>query len=157
MPGALVTIDDIRTFCRGLAGTTEDVKWQSDLAFSVGGKMYMVVCLDPPHTVAFKCTPEAFAELVEREGIIPAPYLARAMWVQEQALGESLDRRELELLVRTSHELVSAKLGKKKLAKTILGERTAARKKARKKPHKKEERKVSKKNVGTRKGRGRSG
>ena len=30
------------------------------------------------------CTPEMFAELIEREGIIPAPYLARAMWVQEQ-------------------------------------------------------------------------
>jgi len=40
--------------------------------------MYLVVCLDPPHTVAFKCTPETFAGLVEREGIIPAPYLARA-------------------------------------------------------------------------------
>ncbi|MEP7309871.1 MAG: hypothetical protein ABJA98_30545 [Acidobacteriota bacterium] len=37
-----MTIDDIRTFCRGLAGTTQDVKWQSDLAFSVGGKMYLV-------------------------------------------------------------------------------------------------------------------
>ena len=37
-----MTIDDIRTFCCGLAGTTEDVKWQSDLAFSVGGKMYLV-------------------------------------------------------------------------------------------------------------------
>jgi predicted DNA-binding protein (MmcQ/YjbR family) len=112
-----VTIDDIRTFCRGLAGTTEDVKWQSDLAFSVGGKMYMVVCLDPPHTVAFKCTPEAFAELVEREGIIPAPYLARAMWVQERGLGESLDRRERERLLRTSYELVSAKLPKRKTPK----------------------------------------
>jgi len=40
--------------------------------------MYLVVCLDPPHTVAFKCTPETFGGLVEREGIIPAPYLARA-------------------------------------------------------------------------------
>jgi predicted DNA-binding protein (MmcQ/YjbR family) len=108
-----VTIEHIRAFCRGLPGTTEDIKWQSDLVFSVGGKMFTVVCVDPPHTVAFKCTPETFAELVEREGIIPAPYLARAMWVQENALGESLDRRELEHLVRTSYELVSAKLSRK--------------------------------------------
>ena len=152
-----MTIDDVRTFCRGLAGTTEDVKWQVDLAFSVGGKMYLVVCLDPPHTVSFKCTPETFAELVEREGIIPAPYLARAMWVQEQALGESLDRRELELLVRTSHELVSAKLSKKKLATTKPGERKAAQKKtpkkAPRKAPKKAEKKVSKTSGRTRKGR----
>jgi predicted DNA-binding protein (MmcQ/YjbR family) len=69
------------------------------------------------HTVAFKCTPEKFAELVERDGVIPAPYLARAMWVQEQELGQSFHRREIERLVRTSYELVSAKLPKKKRAK----------------------------------------
>ena len=112
-----VTIDDIRSFCMTLAGTTEDVKWQSDLVFSVGGKMYAVVCLDPPHTVAFKCTRDAFVELVERDGIIPAPYLARAMWVQERGLGEALDRREREQLLRTSYDLVSAKLPKKKMTK----------------------------------------
>jgi predicted DNA-binding protein (MmcQ/YjbR family) len=109
-----MTIDHIRAFCRSLAGTTEDVKWGYDLAFSVGGKMYTVVCLEPPHTVAFKCSPDVFAELVERDGIIPAPYLARAMWVQEQAIGESLGRAELEQLVRASYELVGAKLPKSK-------------------------------------------
>ena len=112
-----LTIDTIRAICRALPGTTEDIKWGSDLVFSVGGKMYTVVCLDPPHTVAFKCTPEAFAELVERDGIIPAPYLARAMWVQERGLGETLDRKELERLVKTSYELVKAKQPKKRLAR----------------------------------------
>jgi len=109
-----MTIASIRAFCQTLAGTTEDIKWEHDLVFSVGGKMYAVVNLEPPHTIAFKCTPEAFAELVERDGIIPAPYLARAMWVQERELGESLDRRELERLLRTSYELVSAKLPKRR-------------------------------------------
>jgi predicted DNA-binding protein (MmcQ/YjbR family) len=112
-----MTIDTIRTICRALPETTEDIKWGSDLVFSIGGKMYTVVCLDPPHTVAFKCTPEEFAELVERDGIIPAPYLARAMWVQEQGLGETLDRKELQRLVKTSYELVKAKLPKKKKKK----------------------------------------
>ena len=36
-----------------------------------------------------------FAELIERTEIIPAPYLARAMWVQETKFGEALDLREL--------------------------------------------------------------
>ena len=108
-----MTIDTIRTICRALPGTTEDIKWDYDLVFSVGGKMFAVVCLEPPHTVAFKCTPERFAELVERDGIIPAPYLARAMWVQEQGIGETLDRRELTQLLHGSYELVVAKLPKK--------------------------------------------
>jgi predicted DNA-binding protein (MmcQ/YjbR family) len=89
---------------------TEDIKWGSDLAFSVGGKMFAVVCLEPPHTLTFKCTPEEFAELVERPGLIPAPYLARAMWVQEQGLGEALERPEVDQRLRASYELVAAKL-----------------------------------------------
>jgi len=57
-----------------------------------------------------KCSPESFAELVEREGIVPAPYLARALWAQEQELGHSLDRRELERLLREAYDIVVAKL-----------------------------------------------
>jgi predicted DNA-binding protein (MmcQ/YjbR family) len=90
------------------------VKWGSDLCFSVSQKMFTVVNLEPPHSVAFKCTPDSFGELVERDGIIPAPYMARNLWVQEVALGETLDRRELEALVKTSYELVVAKLPKSK-------------------------------------------
>ena len=114
---ASMTIDTIRTICRALPDTTEDIKWDYDLVFSVGGKMFAVVCLEPPHTVAFKCTPERFAELVERDGIIPAPYLARAMWVQDKGIGDGLDRRELEQLIRASYELVKAKLPKKRVRK----------------------------------------
>jgi predicted DNA-binding protein (MmcQ/YjbR family) len=109
-----MTIDAVRQICRALPAVTEDIKWGSDLVFSVGGKMFAVVNTDRPHTAAFKCTPEAFAELTERDGIIPAPYLARAMWVQERSVGEVLERRELEGLIKTSYELVVATLPKSK-------------------------------------------
>ena len=99
--------------CLALPGSTEDVKWAADLVFSVGGKMFTVVCLDPPHTVAFKCTPDTFAELIERDGLIPAPYLARAMWVQERA-ADVIERRELQELIKASYELVVASLPKSK-------------------------------------------
>jgi predicted DNA-binding protein (MmcQ/YjbR family) len=109
-----VTLDGVRRLCRSFPDVSEDVKWGNDLVFTVGGKMFCVVCLDPPHQVAFKTTPERFAELTERPGIIPAPYMARAMWVQETALGETLGRRELEDLVRGAYALVHAKLPKRK-------------------------------------------
>jgi predicted DNA-binding protein (MmcQ/YjbR family) len=38
---------------------------------------------------------------------------ARNMWVQEEELGEALDRRELEALVKASYGLVIAKLPKR--------------------------------------------
>jgi predicted DNA-binding protein (MmcQ/YjbR family) len=109
-----MTLETVRTICRALPTVTEDVKWGSDLCFCVAGKMFLVVNLEPPHQVAFKCTPERFGELVERAGIIPAPYMARNMWVQEQQLGEALDRREFEGLIRQSYDLVVAKLPKSK-------------------------------------------
>jgi predicted DNA-binding protein (MmcQ/YjbR family) len=92
---------------------TEDVKWGQDLVFSVGKKMFCAVNAEPPHQFAFKTTPEDFSELVERPGMRPAPYLARAMWVMEDRLGEVLDRTEVERLVRQAYELVLAKLPKK--------------------------------------------
>ena len=90
-----MTLDRLRGICAALPGRTEDVKWGQDLCFCVGGKMFAAVNLEPPHQLGFKCTPEEFAELTEREGIIPAPYLARAMWVQQSELGAALERKEL--------------------------------------------------------------
>jgi predicted DNA-binding protein (MmcQ/YjbR family) len=109
-----MTVETLRAICRTLPEVTEDIKWGHDLCFCIGGKMFTVVNLERPHSVAFKCTPESFGELVERPGIIPAPYMARNMWVQEQELGETLERRELEALVRTAYELVASKLPKSK-------------------------------------------
>jgi predicted DNA-binding protein (MmcQ/YjbR family) len=108
----------VRAICRRLPDVTEDIKWSHDLCFCVAGKMFTVVNLERPHSIAFKCTPESFGELIERPGIIPAPYMARNMWVQEQELGDVLDRRELEALVKTSYDLVVAKLAKSKRPST---------------------------------------
>jgi predicted DNA-binding protein (MmcQ/YjbR family) len=109
-----MTLDTVRAICGALPEVTEDVKWGHDLCFCVRQKMFVVINLEPPHQLAFKCTPESFAELVERPGIIPAPNMARNMWVMEQELGESLDRRELAALVKASYDLVVAKLPKSK-------------------------------------------
>jgi predicted DNA-binding protein (MmcQ/YjbR family) len=107
-----MTLDGLREICRALPGATEDVKWGQDLCFCVGGKMFAAVNLEPPHQLGFKCSPEDFAELTEREGIVPAPYLARAMWVQESELGIALERQELAALMQSAYDLVVAKLPK---------------------------------------------
>ena len=104
---------DIRKHCLALPGATVNIQWGNDHVFKVGGKMFAVVDLERPHSIAFKCTPETFGDLIERRGIIPAPYMARNMWVQEQQLGEALERQELEALIKTSYDLVVAKLPKR--------------------------------------------
>ena len=78
----------------------------------VGNKMYCVVLLDESHAVSFKTTPEDFAELTEREGIIPAPYSARYHWVLVSN-PLALTAKEWKHFVEKSYELVFDKLPRK--------------------------------------------
>src|SRR5262245_45160266 len=73
----------LQDYCRSLPGVTEDIKWENDLCFCIGGKMFCVFPLGESEDkfVSFKCTPENFERLTEMPGFMPAPYLARAGWV----------------------------------------------------------------------------
>jgi len=106
-------IDWIRKFCLALPGASEQIQWEDDLLFKVGGKMFAVVPLVPARVwITFKCTEEEFAELTEMPGVIPAPYLARAKWVALETEG-ALPRAEIHRLLRQSYDLVFAKLTRK--------------------------------------------
>ncbi len=109
-----MTAEQLRRFCLGLPHTTEGSPFgPDDLVFKVGGTMYAVVVLVPaPVCLSFKCTPEEFAELVERPGIIPAPYSARYYWVALEH-EDALPAGEVKRLLRQSYDLVWAKLPKK--------------------------------------------
>lgn len=108
-----MNIEEIQKFCLSLPHATEDVKWGKDLCFCVGEKMFAVVGLEPGPTVgSFKCNPDKFAELIEREGIVPAPYVARYHWVGLERF-DALDNDEYRDLLRKSYELVYEKLPKK--------------------------------------------
>jgi predicted DNA-binding protein (MmcQ/YjbR family) len=106
-------IDWIREYCLALPHTTEKVQWGNDLVFKIGEKMYAVVALEPgDRWLGFKCTPEDFTALIERPGIIPAPYLARAHWVSLET-SDALPRTEVERLLRQAYSVIFAKLPKK--------------------------------------------
>jgi predicted DNA-binding protein (MmcQ/YjbR family) len=103
----------IRKHCLSLPHATEQVQWENDLVFKIGGKMFAVTSLIPsPVKLSFKVTPEQFEELIERQGIIPAPYLARAHWVALESLN-ALTRTEIKDLLGASYKLVFEKLPKK--------------------------------------------
>lgn len=105
-------IDGVRAHCLSLSHTTEQIQWEDDLIFKVGGKMYAVLALEPGDTwLSFKCSDENFAELIERPGVIPAPYMARAQWIALES-GAALPRAELQDLLAQAHALVFAKLPK---------------------------------------------
>lgn len=93
-----------------LPGVTEDIKWEHDLCFSVGKKMFTVTGIDDGEGgISVKTTPEKFVELTERPGIRPAHYVARYHWVTVEDPAAVTDD-ELRQLIRESYQLVFDKL-----------------------------------------------
>jgi predicted DNA-binding protein (MmcQ/YjbR family) len=112
-----LNIEVIQRFCLSFPQATENLQWGDDLCFKIGGKIFAMLNLNSvPPGLAFKCSPETFAELVEREGIVPAPYVGRYKWVLLEDL-EVLSWPELTELLRASYEMVAAKAKTGKSAK----------------------------------------
>lgn len=107
-----MNLDSIRAYCLSLPHATEDIQWGNDLLFRISGKIFAGMSLDPPHSLSFKCTPEKFDELIEFEGIIPAPYTARNKWVMLERL-DAIHDSEIKLLIKNSYEMIFSKLTKK--------------------------------------------
>jgi predicted DNA-binding protein (MmcQ/YjbR family) len=120
-----MTLTRLREHCKTFPGVTEQIQWRKDLVFKVGGKMFCVANTDPAGeeiAMSFKCDPEMFAELCERDGCRPAPYMARAQWVGVERL-DTLADRELKSLVARAYELIRAKLPKKTQAALAMKEK----------------------------------
>lgn len=100
-----------RKLAGALRGASESTKWGADLVFSVGSKMFCVFLLDGARAVtcSFKVDDDRFLELTGVPGVVPAPYLARAHWVQV-GREHGLRAPDLDHLVRRSHALVAGKL-----------------------------------------------
>jgi predicted DNA-binding protein (MmcQ/YjbR family) len=116
-----MNVDAIRAYCLAFPRATENLQWGEDLCFKIGGKIFAIVSLDSLR-MCFKCAPETFAELIEREDIRPAPYVGRYKWVMLDRL-DALRDEELKESIRLSYEMVAAKApgrksGKKKTAET---------------------------------------
>jgi predicted DNA-binding protein (MmcQ/YjbR family) len=108
-------LDWIRKLCLSFPEATEDMPWADDLCFKVRGKIFTGVVLSDGRfpRVTLKSAPEAFHELIEIEGVSPAPYVGRYKWVTI-ASSKLLPAGDLESLIRRSYELVASKAPGKK-------------------------------------------
>jgi len=110
--------ETLRAYLLTLPDVAETMQWGETLVYwvgdkAIGGKMFAVISLGAPSSVmSFAAGPEGFAELVEREGLFPAPYLARAHWVAVERW-DTLPARELQSLLERAREIVYAKLPKR--------------------------------------------
>lgn len=110
--------DTLRNACLALKGVQEEIKWEHDLVYTIGSKMFFITSMEGPVDFSVKVAEEQFDELCNIPGIEPAPYLARAKWVLITEKCSWKASKKLEL-VRGSYALAGAKLTKK--IKTELG------------------------------------
>jgi predicted DNA-binding protein (MmcQ/YjbR family) len=122
----------IREICLKLPHVTETLNWGHHLVYwagdrDIGGKMFAMTDLEGIGigVLWFHCGAERFHELLEREGIIPAPHLARAFWVAVERW-DALKPREFEAELARAHALICAKLPKRTQAVLAMPEKERA-------------------------------
>ena len=123
----------VRAFCLSLPYVAETVNWGHHLVFwvgdrAIGGKMFAMTDLDGTGygVLLFHCGAERFHELVEVDGIVPSPYLAKAHWVT-LLRWDVLRPREIEEELRLAHSLIYEKLPKRTKAVLDLPEKDRKR------------------------------
>ncbi|MCU1221977.1 MAG: hypothetical protein JWQ42_70 [Edaphobacter sp.] len=130
----------VRGFLLGLPHVVETMQWGNNLVFwvgdkSIGGKMFALVNLDGDGkaVISYTAGAERYAELLEIEGVIPAPYMARIFWVAVERWGV-FRQGQWESELRAAYEITLAKLPPRTRAvlamplkeqKTLLRERKA--------------------------------
>lgn len=107
-----MTNESLRNFCLSLLATEEDIKWDNNFCFTIGKKMYCIEDTSGEFGIVFKCSEEDFALLLERDGIIQAPYFARNKWVKVDKPG-TLNKGEWTEYIKKSYDLVASKLTRK--------------------------------------------
>ncbi|MFC3053490.1 MmcQ/YjbR family DNA-binding protein [Kordiimonas pumila] len=109
-----MTRDEFDVFCAGLPATTHVIQWGSASVWKVGGKIFAICSTwtEGQHDkFSFKCTDLSYQILCELAGIIPAPYLARAKWVQVQKPGTISDG-DMKSYIEEAYGIVARKLTK---------------------------------------------
>lgn len=123
----------IRAICLSLPHVTETLNWGHHLVYwvgdrEIGGKMFAMTDLDGTGmgVLWFHCGAERFHELLEVEGMVPAPHLARAHWVAMERW-DVLRPRQIEDELRRAHELIFTRLPKRTRAVLALPEKEQAK------------------------------
>jgi predicted DNA-binding protein (MmcQ/YjbR family) len=116
-----MNIDSLRRFLHSLPHVEETMQWGDNLVFwvgdkRIGGKMFALANLSPDSNgvLSFAVGPELYHDLLETEGVFPAPYFARIFWVALERY-DVISTTELEQHLRHAHQLTFAKLTRRTL------------------------------------------
>jgi predicted DNA-binding protein (MmcQ/YjbR family) len=123
-----MNVERLRGYLLALPHVVETMQWGANLVFwvgdkAIGGKMFALINLDEPthaedlagkpHLIlSYSAGPARYSELLERDGLVPAPYMARIHWVAAERWDVFSDA-EWQHELRAAYEITYAKLPKK--------------------------------------------
>ena len=113
----------IRAYLLTFPHAVETMQWGANLVYwvgdkAIGGKMFALVNLDDDEghernrtspVISYAAGPERYSELLEVEGIIPAPYMARIYWVAVESW-DVFRTPEWEQELRAAHTITFNKM-----------------------------------------------
>lgn len=112
-------VEQIRERLLKMPHVVETMQWGANLVFwvgdkRIGGKMFALINLEGDHraVISYCAGPERYAELLERESIFPAPYLARAHWVAVERWNV-FRATEWQSELEAAHAIIRVKLPKR--------------------------------------------
>jgi predicted DNA-binding protein (MmcQ/YjbR family) len=120
----------LRAFLLTLPHVVETMQWGANLVFwvgdkAIGGKMFALINLDEPSpsddpdkpylVLSYAAGPTRYPELLEIDGLVPAPYMARIHWVAAERW-DVFTPAEWQRELIAAHALTLAKLAKKVVA-----------------------------------------
>ena len=97
----------LKKHCLSFPFVTEEVRWRQDHCFLVLKKPFCLTDSDTYAYTSFKVLESEFDEMINREGIIPAPYMDREHWVLVLDFAWLSDA-EWEHFIQQSYELVKS-------------------------------------------------
>jgi predicted DNA-binding protein (MmcQ/YjbR family) len=112
----------LRAYLLTLPHVVETMQWGANLVFwvgdkAIGGKMFALINLDEPadsagkaHPIlSYAAGPARYSELLELDGLVPAPYMARIHWVAAERW-DVFSAGEWQRELNAAHALTLAKL-----------------------------------------------
>ncbi|PIB24412.1 hypothetical protein BFP76_04170 [Amylibacter kogurei] len=104
-------------YCASLHASENVIQWGDASVWKIGGKIFAICSNwgEGAGNISFKCSDLAYQVLTDMHDIIPAPYLARAKWVQ-LAAPDALSDDEVRAHIDAAYDIIARKLTRAKRA-----------------------------------------
>jgi len=113
-----MTREEFDSFCSKMTSTTNVIQWGNATVWKIGGKIFAICShwgKGEEQKISFKCSDHSYQILCELPGIVPAPYLARAKWVQVTH-NEAMSDDDIQGYIEIAYDIICKKLTRAKRA-----------------------------------------